>query len=172
MSAMAARLPVGHLHFAFFRSSVIAARAPPETKFLVGGMRQARSGIRCRASSGYGSTGTQPHLGWNCNQPALFAQLSRLCTYPSFVAQTGDLRAALIPNPNLSVEASMRGARMIVGLCIVILLVFTAVFSTGLQTRSAGSGSFTVSAGSGKILTFDGGDPVPRPNPAPSPTRS
>ena len=81
--------------------------------------------------------------------------------------QTGDLRAALIPNPNLSVEASMRGARMLVGLCIVFLLVFTGVFAGGLPTQSVSFGLSAASLDNGMTVKKDGGDPVPMPSPSP-----
>jgi hypothetical protein len=64
----------------------------------------------------------------------------------------------------------MLGAKKLVGFCIVILLVFTAVLSSVLPSRSANSGSFVAAPNSGKLLTADGGDPLPKPTPMPSPS--
>jgi hypothetical protein len=66
----------------------------------------------------------------------------------------------------------MRGAKMLVGLCIVFLLVFAGVFSSALHLRPVSTGLLAVSLDKGIDLKKDGGDPVPLPRPSPSPSPS
>jgi len=66
----------------------------------------------------------------------------------------------------------MRSSRTLAGLCVLVLLVFTVFFSwtfnpVSLQPESIGL-SATTPAGV-TILSADGGDPMPKPIPIPSP---